>query len=181
MANGYIGLVNIGNDYYKIGSTAYAVLDTNTNGSGTITTSTTQVDFVVPLDGFVSTEGATVHIKFVQANTVGDKLLTLKVGGDAARPIVNPNGTKTWAANSVISFTNDGTNWVMNSSQISVDASQLDISGFGNISKEGTLTNSAAAAATNDALVIVDISDNAGRVAKSSILFDTTKTDYFLT
>ena len=181
MANGYIGLVNIDNDYYKIGSTAYAVLDTNTNGSGTITTSTTQVDFVVPLDGFANTEGATVHIKFVQKNDIDDRPLTLKVGGDNPHPIVNPNGTKTWAANSVISFTFDGTNWVMNSSQISIDASQLSIPGFGNITKEGKLSNSAAAAATGDALVIVDISDNEGRVAKSSILFDTTKTDYFLT
>jgi len=49
--------------------------------------------------------------------------LYLKVGGDNPHLIVNPNGTKTWAENSVISFTYDGTNWVMNSSQISVDAS----------------------------------------------------------
>jgi len=40
MANGYIGLVNIGDDYYKIGSTAYAVLDTGTSGAGTITEGT---------------------------------------------------------------------------------------------------------------------------------------------
>lgn len=179
MANGYIGLVNIGTDFHKIGSTAFAVLNHNVNG--TVTKSATQVDFVVPLDGYVNTEGATVHIKFVQANDVNDMPLYLKVGGDNPHLIVNPNGTKTWAENSVISFTYDGTNWVMNSSQISVDASQLDIPGFGNITKEGKLSNAAAAAATGDALVIVDTNDNAGRIAKSSILFDTTKNDYFLT
>jgi len=63
MANGYIGLVNIGTDFHKIGSTAFAVLNHNVNG--TVTKSATQVDFVVPLDGYVNTEGATVHIKFV--------------------------------------------------------------------------------------------------------------------
>lgn len=177
---GYIGQVKIGdNNYYRIGSTAFAILDSPSNGS--ITTTAQQISFVVPLDGFVPTDGATVHIKFVQANSVNDLPLTLKVGGDSARPIVNPNGTKTWAENSVISFTNDGTNWVMNSSQISVDASQLDIAGFGNITKEGKLSNADATISNNDQLIIVDYNDNTGRIAKASLKFDGSTTTTALT
>lgn len=168
MANGYIGLVNIGDDYYKIGSTAYAVLDTGTSGAGTITEGTNQIDFVVPLDGFPTTEGATVHVKFVQPNTVGNKTLTLKVGGDTAHPIINPNGAKTWKANSIISFTFDGTNWVINSSGIDASSTAMTL---GNIQSDGTLqTGNDVTIAQGDKLVITDNS-NGNKVARASLTF----------
>jgi len=56
----------------------------------------------------------------VHANTHDDDNLKLIINeGGAAVPIINPNGAKTWAAGSIISFTYDPNNgspqWVMNS------------------------------------------------------------------
>jgi len=60
-------------------------------------------------------KGVTVHVKFTNGNTAAAP--TMKVGGTEAKAIKNPNGQLTWAAGSVLSFTYDGTNWVMNDGQ----------------------------------------------------------------
>ena len=177
MANGYIGQVHIGQDNYKIGSTLFAILDTSLSTPiGSITTSGSTKAYVVPLEGYTSTQGATVHIKFVQANTDGDKTLTLKVGNDSVRTILNPNGAKTWGAGSVISFTCDGTNWIMNSTQIdasTIDTSQLTGLSLGYISSTGTLQDNDVTIANGDKLVITDYSDS-NKIVRSSLAFSDT-------
>lgn len=174
MANGYIGQVNIGELEYKIGSTLYAVLDTSPglNGSaGTITTSNGTTTFAVPLPGYVATTGVTVHIKFVQQNTI-DSNLQLQVGSiDGAHPISNPNGALTWQANSIISFTYDGSNWVMNSSQVS--GGSLSNVTFGNIQSNGTLQTNDVTIGEHDKLIITDSSDS-HKIARSSLEFSNT-------
>ena len=172
MANGFIGQVNIGSDQYLIGSTLFATSDTASNEGAKVATLQSSA-------GYSATTGATIHVKFDHGNTVTTgSSLTLKVGSDSARPIVNPNGALSWNDNSVISFTCDGTNWVINSSGIDASSTSLTL---GNISSSGTLTNNPLATiATGDYLVITDASDNSGRIAKANLSFDTTKTDYFL-
>lgn len=171
MANGFIGQVNIGNDQHLIGSTLFATSSTlGDNGAKVAELQSSAV--------YTTTTGITIHVKFDHGNTItSGSSLTLKVGNDSAHPIVNPNGALTWNDNSIISFTYDGTNWVINSSGIDASSTSLTL---GNISSSGTLTNTAATIATGDYLVITDTSDNSGRIAKANLSFDTTKTNYFL-
>ena len=176
MASGFIGQVHIDSTDYKIGSTLFAVLDTNTTGLGIITTNNGTKIFTVPLEGFINTTGVTVHIKFVQANSDGADL-ALKVGGDQPHPISNPNGALTWQANSVISFTYDGTNWVMNSSQVS--GGSLSNVTFGNIQSNGTLQQNDVTIANGDKLVITDASDS-NKIARASLAFGDTADGTFL-
>ena len=65
--------------------------------------------------------GTTVHVKFTYSNTAASP--TLQVGSTAAKPIYQYGTTATgtteatsWKANSVVSFTYDGTAWRMNDS-----------------------------------------------------------------
>ena len=172
MANGFIGQINIGSDqHYLIGSTLFAT-------SSTAASEGAKVAALQSSAVYTTTTGITIHVQFEHGNTVtAGSSLTLKVGSDTAHPIVNPNGALTWNDNSIISFTYDGTNWVINSSGIDASSTSLTL---GNISSSGTLTNTAATIATGDYLVITDASDNSGRIAKANVSFDTTKTDYFL-
>lgn len=141
MANGFIGQVNIGSDTHLIGSTLFAICDTKditaTNGSNTKQAALQGSAY------FSETTGATIHVKFTYANTETDStLLKLQIasstGYTTARPIVNYNGPITWNANSVISFTFDGTNYIINSSAI--DGSSIQNLSLGNISNEGKLS-----------------------------------------
>ena len=141
MANEFIGQINIGGDIHLIGSTLFAICDTKditaTGGSNTKQAALQGSAY------FSETTGATIHIKFTYANTETDStLLKLQIasssGYTTARPIVNYNGPITWNANSVISFTFDGTNYVINSSAI--DGSSIQNLSLGNISNEGKLS-----------------------------------------
>lgn len=171
MANGFIGQINIGSDQHLIGSTLFAI-------SSTAASEGAKIAALQSSAVYTATTGITIHVQFEHGNTVtAGSSLTLKVGNDTAHPIVNPNGALTWNDNSIISFTYDGTNWVINSSGIDANSTSLAL---GNISSNGTLTNIAATIATGDYLVITDASDNGGRIAKANVSFDTTKTDYFL-
>lgn len=148
---GYIGQVNISGDNYRVGSTLFAVLDTDISNQGSITTSTTTNPddtriFNVPLDGFVLTNGVTIHIQFKQTWTgaEGVTIIKLKVGTTDAKVIENPNGAKIWYAGSVVSFTYDGTSYIMNTvgfdvNGITIDAGQLTNLSLGNITNNGTL------------------------------------------
>lgn len=63
--------------------------------------------------------GVTIHVKFTNSNAYAKP--TLKVGTATAKPIMAYGTTyvgttpgKSWYAGAVVSFTYDGTNWVMN-------------------------------------------------------------------
>lgn len=100
----YIGKVTIGSNTYPVGSTLYGTC------SGTVSGDTTS--YSVSLANFDKLEtGITIHVKFTAASGTATKL---KVGSTDAKSITNPSGAIVWAANSVVSFTYDGTNWIMN-------------------------------------------------------------------
>lgn len=101
----YIGQVKIENTTYPVGSMLYGTSNTAAGTAAKVAT-------LAAFDTLAT--GVTVHIKFTTANTVTSSA-TLKVGSTTAKTITNPNGSITWPANSVIAFTYDGTNWVMNS------------------------------------------------------------------
>ena len=145
MANGFIGQVHIGSDDYLLGSTLFG---TSTTPAGT---GTKQV--ILQNNALYSeTTGATIHVKFDNENTVTGTSLKLQIKTDTntyttARTIINPNGALTWTAGSVISFTFDGTSYVINSSAI--DGSSIQNLSLGNITNEGKLANASSLVITD--------------------------------
>jgi len=111
----------------------------------------------VNIPGFVLTTGVHVRIKFTNTNTLAVASLTLNVSDTGAKAIkVKGNNLATagdLAANGIYEFVYDGTNWELTGA---VPTSHT----HGNISNTGTLTDTAAAAAGNDYVVIRD-ADNA--------------------
>lgn len=173
---GYIGQVRIDQTDYKIGSTLFAILDTNSD-IGSIVTNNGTTTFNVPLDGFVLTDGVTLHIQFKQTwiNSVNSTIFMLKIGNTTAAEIENPNGAIIWYANSVISFTYDGEKYIMNTvgfdaSDITIDISQLSNLTLGNIQSTGVLQTNDVTIAEGDKLVITDASDS-NKVARASLSF----------
>lgn len=113
MANGIIGQVRVNDADYLIGSTLY----------GECTTPSSESPKKVVLKNnalYTDTEGLTIHVKFTHGNTVNNNLqLQIRNGGTSghysystAHPIANP---MIWQENCLISFTYDGTSWVINS------------------------------------------------------------------
>lgn len=100
----YISQVNIGGTTYPVGSMLYGVCSTSDAAAAAKTVTCAAFDTLAT--------GVTVHVKFTTANT--NTAPTLQVGSTDAKSITNPGGNLTWSANSVISFTYDGTNWIMN-------------------------------------------------------------------
>ena len=93
-----------------IGSTLYGICSQQANDP---------VKVVVLPEYDTLLTGSTVHVKFTNGNTAANPTLT--VGSTAAKPIyiygtLAPGSTaaSTWAANSVLSLTYDGTAWRMN-------------------------------------------------------------------
>lgn len=128
MANGsYIGQVKIGENYYPVGSILYGVCDTAaaTQDKTTILSNYSGTDTGVLNDTSVFddnnlTKGVTVHIKFINSNTY-DGDVYLKVANATKHKIVRYGTTNigktaatSWVAGSIVSFTYDGTNWIMN-------------------------------------------------------------------
>lgn len=101
---GYIGQINPGNGInYSIGSTVY----------GECNTAATTAAKTVDMTGFILIKGATIYVKFTNANTASSP--TLNVQGTGAKPIIQNNFTTMyWPANTLIGLTYDGTNWVTN-------------------------------------------------------------------
>ena len=98
----YIGKVTIGSNTYPVGSTLYGTCSGTVSGDAT--------SYSVSLANFDKLEtGITIHVKFTTASGTATKL---KVGSTDAKSITNPSGAVVWAANSVVSFTYDGTNWI---------------------------------------------------------------------
>ena len=107
----YIGKIQIGtNDAVPVGSMLY----------GTCDTAAATAAKVAVLDAFDTlATGITVHIKFTYSNSVANP--TLKVGSTDAKSIkrygttaVSTTAATSWQAGAIVSFTYDGTNWVMN-------------------------------------------------------------------
>lgn len=106
----YVSKVTIGSNTHLVGSSLY----------GTCSTAAGTAQKDVTFDNFDSLQtGVTVHVKFTNSNTVANP--KLKVGSTAATPIMRYGTTApstsvatSWYAGAVISFTYDGTNWVMN-------------------------------------------------------------------
>lgn len=106
----YAGKLNVGGTALPIGSTLYGTCAT---GAGTVAKVGTLANFDTLLTG------VTIHIKFTNANTATNP--TLNVNSTGAKPIMRYGTTRagnnanlSWNAGAVISFTYDGTNWVMN-------------------------------------------------------------------
>lgn len=116
---GTIAKVTAGGATHLIASSAYGECTTaaataaktvNITGDGTAT---------IP---FTLLKGTTIHIKFSNANTAASP--TLNVNSTGAKPITKygttsptagvGTGVNTWEAGALISFTYDGTSWVMN-------------------------------------------------------------------
>lgn len=124
----YISQVVIGNNTYPLGSLLY----------GTCNTAANTADKVVTLAAFDTlATGITVYVSFDNANTAANP--TLKVGSTAVKSIISPNGSLTWAAQSIIGFTYNGTNWVMQNADVDFDSVALT----------GTPTAPTAPAGTN--------------------------------
>ena len=141
MANKFIGQVNIGSDTHLIGSTLFAT-------SSSLANAETKEASLQSSAAYSATTGVTVHVQFANSNSVTDSTkLKLKLGTDTARFISNPNGSLSWSAGSIISFTFDGTNWVMNSSAI--DGSSIQNLSLGNITNEGKLGTASSLVVTN--------------------------------
>ena len=130
----YIGQVKIGSTTYPVGSMLYG---TSTTDAGTAA----KVATLAAFDTLAT--GVTVHISFSKANTAANP--TLKVGSTTAKSITNPNGETIWNAGSIIAFTYDGTNWVMNSAQptIPTGANVEDTAVSGEFVSEVDQTNGA--------------------------------------
>lgn len=109
----YAGQVETGGGALSpIGSTLYGLCSTGAATAGKV------VD-LADYDELIT--GTTVHVKFTYGNTASSP--TLQVGSTTAKPIyaygtTAPGNTAaaSWAANSMVSFTYDGTAWRMNDS-----------------------------------------------------------------
>jgi len=110
----YIGQIKIGNDTSPVGSTLYGICNTSASTAAkTITTTDNSGGVLEKFDNLVT--GVTIHVKFTNGNTASAP--TLRVGSMTTTPnITNPNGTLTFAENTIVSLTYDGTNWVVNAS-----------------------------------------------------------------
>lgn len=114
-----IAKINAGGVSYGIASTAYAYCKTAANEAAkaaVLESSIADGGLEIP---FTLITGTTIHIKFQNSNTASSP--TLKVGTAAAKPIVRYGTTAagttavtSWTAGAVISFTYDGTSWIMN-------------------------------------------------------------------
>ena len=114
----YIGKLSIDNaPEVPVGSTLYGECSIAANvAAKVIPTTDTQLgaNFGTLLDG------VTVHIKFVNGNSVEwsaaevENRLTLKIGSTLAKPIVCPGGSCICQPGAITSFTFDGNNWVVN-------------------------------------------------------------------
>lgn len=110
---GYAGQIETsGGAISPIGSTLYGVCNTPAATAAKVVTLSDYDELIT---------GTTVHVKFLYGNTAASP--TLEVGSTLAKPIYlhgtsapgNTDATS-WAANSMVSFTYDGTAWRMNDS-----------------------------------------------------------------
>jgi hypothetical protein len=113
-----IGKVNLNSLNYNIASTAYATCGTAAGTAAKVA----YIEGTEATDGFTVVTGITVHVRFANTNTAASP--TLSVNGSPATAIMKYGTTKvgtteatSWYAGSVVSFTYDGTYWIMNDRQ----------------------------------------------------------------
>lgn len=106
----YIGKVNYNNDAHLVASTLYGTCATDAADQVKVVTCTS-------FDKLMT--GVTIHVKFTYANT--NTSPQLNVNGTGAKNIYKfgttaPGNTAntSWYAGSIVSFTYDGTYWIMN-------------------------------------------------------------------
>lgn len=144
----------------------------------------------VTISGFTLTTGIHVFVKFTVTNTAAVASLTLNVSGTGAKAMKYRGGNLpavgTLSASRVYEFIYDGTNWELvgdldtntqtvtgvkgnaessyRTGQVNLTAANIGASAsdhtHGNIGNGGTLTDTAAAAAGNDYVVIRDADNN---------------------
>ena len=109
---GTIAKVTAGGATHLIASTAYGTCTTNAGEAAKVGTLQDSATFTL-------LTGETIHIKFTNSNTAASP--TLNVNSTGAKNICKygttaPGVTEevTWSAGSVVSFTYDGTSWIMN-------------------------------------------------------------------
>lgn len=140
--SGYIGKMDPGNGtQYSLGSTAYGVCDT------AAATAAKTVD----MTGFTLIEGATIFVKFTNANSAANP--TLNVNNTGAKSIVQygttavgtTNSTNGWYAGAIICLTYDGISWVrdqgFNTNSTYYIESVYTSTAAGTAAKVGTSTN----------------------------------------
>ena len=120
----YIGKVSVDNTSYQIGSTLYL----------TCSTAADTAVKTISATGFALEDGVTIHVKFVNANTADNP--TLNINSTGAKPIMRYGTTAagnteltSWLANSVVSLTYDGTNWMMSGSSSEGQLNTIDSPG----------------------------------------------------
>lgn len=107
---GYVGKVTAGGSTHLVGSTLYGTCAT---AAATAAKVVTCADFTTLLTG------VTIHVKFTYANGVANP--TLNVNGTGAKNIYrygttapSTSAASSWQAGAVVTFTYDGTYWIMN-------------------------------------------------------------------
>ena len=107
--SGYIGKINPGNGTnYALGSTAYGYCETAGDTAAK----------VVDMTGFELVTGATIFVKFKNANSAASP--TLNVNSTGAKPMYRygttamstTSGTNGWTSGAILTLTYDGKGWV---------------------------------------------------------------------
>lgn len=115
----FISQVKIGDNIYPVGSSLFGLSTSAANSADKVVNANNLTN-----DSFATlATGITVHIKFQNGNAA-EAPITLKVGSTAAKPVINPGGELTWNDGAIITFTYDGTSWVMNGGKSIVDVSE---------------------------------------------------------
>lgn len=111
---GYIGNVKIGNTTHLVGSTLYGTCSTAAETAAKVVT-------CANFDQLLT--GVTIYVKFTNSNTATTP--TLNVNGTGAKNIYLNGTTKpgnkaatSWYPNSIVPFTYDGTNWIIDNCNI---------------------------------------------------------------
>lgn len=153
----------------RIASTFYGTCST---GASTAAKAVTLSDSCVFNDSCLVT-GATIHVKFTNSNTHATP--TLKVGTATAKQIMAYGTTKagttataSWYAGSVVSFTYDGTYWIMNDYKTDTDTNTWRAVNVNGTQLLGTATSTGAVNFVSGTNVTVSGSGNDITISASS-------------
>lgn len=182
---GYIGNVKIGSTTHLVGSTLYGTCSTAAGTKAKVVTCSS-------FDTLIT--GVTIHVKFSNDNTADSP--TLNVNSTGAKAIWKSGGTikssnPGWMADEVVSFTYDGTRWIMNDV---LSSGRLHTQGYNNACETTYMTcsvsgNSASLGgiisvkqATQDLFTIGAMTANVIDVPAQGVLINqSTKTIYPIT
>lgn len=141
---------------------------------GTSDTGATTAAKTVTCSGFTLETGATIFVKFTNANTYNGTA-TLNVNSTGAKDIARVGTTKTtryyWSAGELVGFTYDGTNWLM----IERGTATTTYYGLTKLSSATNSTSTALAATPSAVKAAYDLADS-----KQDEITSTNKLDYSL-